>query len=451
MKKKISFFHAEKGMSFVEVMMAVFLVFMALTSLVVLLGEVGRLNLNSRANQLGSTLAHEKMEWIKNLEFDKIGFVNPKENEPLGILPRYETTRIGAIEFRIDYEIEWVDAPETENTVFDYKKVAVTVSWQKPLRGAAKVTSLISQAQRRTPGAIITPPPPDIISPPTPPPDSEVEDIVPIQVGINAPGYLFNAIEIRIGGGIGGRKDIVQPPSDSCSILFNWDTTGFQDGKYEIQAIVYEARGGTNSRSWYYFVNNQPPTVAPTLELVPGSVTVDMASLQWNIVYDGNEKILSYNLYQVLPTNQVIEIRPGISDRSVSYGEDYVRKTLSKLSPWTLYRFYVKGYSHGDETPPSNTVDFITKIKLAASSVKVGGRYYVTLTWTSAPNPSQISSIRIYKKVNYGSWQTTTRPYGTSWKDPSSYKKNDFVQYRIEAIGTDGRVVNESNTVSVRF
>lgn len=451
MRKRFPFFFAEKGMSIIEVMVAVFLVFMALSSLVVLLGEAGRLNLNSKANQLGSTLAHQKMEWLKNLEFSNIGFLIPEEGEPAGVLPRYETTTIGNFEFRVDYEIEWIDAPETESTIEDYKKVTVTVSWQKPLRGSTKVASYISQAQRRSPGTIINPPPPDIISPPTPAPDSEVQDIVPIQIGINAPGYLFNAIEVRIGGGVDGRKDTVHPPGESCSMLFNWDTSSFEDGKYEILAIVYEARGGTGSRSWYYFINNAPPTVPPTLEVIPGSIETNSASLKWNLVYDGNEKILSYNLYRTLPSNQLIEIRPETGDSSVSYAEDYVTKSFSDLSPWTHYSFYVKGYSHGDETPASNNVSFTTRIKLEASSVKVAGKYRVTLSWTSAPNPSGIGSIKIYKKVGTGTWQTTTIAYATSWEDPQLYQKTETIQYRIEALGLSGEVVNESNTINVRF
>ena len=451
MRRRFLFFFAEKGMSIIEVMVAVFMVFMALTSLVVLLGEAGRLNLNSKVNQLGSALAHQKMEWLKNLEFSSIGFLTPEEGEPGGILPRYETTTIGNLEFRVDYEIEWVDAPETENTTEDYKKVTVTVSWQKPLKGSAKVTSYISQAQRRSPGTIVNPPPPDIISPPTPAPDSEVEDVVPIQIGIDAPGYLFNAIEVRIGGGIDGRKDTVHPPSESCSMLFNWDTTSIEDGKYEILAIVYEARGGTSSRSWYYFVNNAPPTVSPTLEVVPGSVDVNSASLKWNIVYDGNEKILSYNLYRTLPFNQLIEIRPETGDNSVYYAENYVVKSFSGLSPWTPYSFYVKGYSHGDETPASNDANFTTKIKLEASSAKVSGKYKVTLNWTSAPDPSEIGSIKIYKKVGTGAWQTKTISYATSWEDTQLYQKTDTIQYRVEALGLSGEIVNESNIINVRF
>lgn len=441
-----SYVCSQRGMSLIEVMIATIIVALALTSLVVFIGATGMLTTSNKASATAATLAHQEMERIRNLNFDDIGLKDAAGNEPLGVLDRHVTTTVAGIQYSLSYEIEWVDAPETDSTSEDYKQVTVMVSWSKPKPGSYRTTSLISKASQRAPGRIIVPPPPEFILPPTPMPDEVVYGDVAFQLSINEPQYLFSALEIRIGGGLDGIKQNIQPPSSSAMIVFNWDSTLYEDGRYEVQGIAYEARGGISERSFYIYVDNTAPTETPTLYVDEDFIGPSRARVYWTLIHDGNEIVYDYYLVQSSPDSNIIHVYPDPTDPTVEFDESSCSKILEELSPWTEYVFTVKGLSHGDYSPLSNAVTFKTKIALSYITFKDKGRQYVQLYWTPAPNPDELSRFDIFKN---GIKVDSVSPYQNFWIDPIPIAKGETRAYVIKAKREDLQLDNVSNIVTV--
>lgn len=459
MSKKSYLLREQSGISLIEVLIAVFLVFMALTSLVVLVGEASKLNANARANQASALLAGQKMEQIRNTDFDNIGYTNPESGEPAGIYPKIETTVIGNTTYTIRYQIQWVDATETVNTTQDYKKVTISTSWDRLVGGNTqtstyKLTSLIAQAPRRVPGKIINPPPPVLDTNVSPGYDAVVSGSS-VRIKIDTapdPGYLYSGLEIRIGGGIDGEKLTLQTLAASASQNFYWDTTLVQDGKYEVMALAYEARGGSSARTWYYYVNNHAPTETPSLSKLPNSETTNGASMRWNLINDGNEKVLKYELVRNSPTSATTVIQPSTSDPTVAYTDTHVTKIINTLNPWTIYAYTVRGESYGQYSPSSNSVSFVTLIQLGLSKQIQGNNRKCTLSWTAKPSDSQATKLDIYRKINNGATVLvhSISPINVNtWQDPYNFRSKDRVEYYIVALRNDGTVETRSPRVSI--
>ena len=451
-RQRVPFFRdREGGITLIEVTIAIFLVFMALTALVALIGAAGRLSIQTRAAQQASLIANRKLEDIRNMDFNSIGFLQPEDGEPAGVLPRSETTEVAGVTFRIGYGIWWVDAPETSGTAEDYKRVTITVSWDRLVNGTTqtasyRVTSLIAQASRRTPGAIINPPPPILNTDVSPPPNAVVSGSSVIIRIDTAPdtGYLYSGLEIRIGGGLAGEKVNINPPAPSGSQTYVWDTTQHEDGLYEFIGLCYEARGGSAYRTWYYYINNSPPTEAPTLTLGPVSETA--ATLSWNIIRDGNEDVLTYSLKRSLPSAQTQTV-------TVAEGGSVATYSLTGLTPWTTYRFAVAGVSHGDAGPYSSEVEFKTLIGLSIHEQftrKHRGKnhYKAVLSWTPCPNPSSLARIEIWKN---GSLLESVSPSATTYTESEDSQSGTLATYQVKAVRTDGSVDNVSAVKTVRL
>lgn len=440
------YIRSQRGMSLIEVMIATIIVALSLTSLVMFIGATGMLTTSNKASETAATLVHKEMERIRNLDFDHIGLTDATGNEPPGILDRQVTTTVAGIEFTINYEIEWVDVPETDDTSEDYKQVTVIVNWEKPRAGSYRATSFISKASQRSPGKIIVPPPPEFITPPTPSPDEVVSGDVAFQLSINDPQYLFSALEIRIGGGLDGIKQNIQPPSSSAMLVFNWDSALYEDGRYEVQGLAYEARGGTSERSFYIYVDNSAPTETPALYVDEGSIGPDRARVYWSLIHDGNEAVYDYYLMQSSPDTRTIHVYPDPTDSTVEFDDSYGSKILESLSPWTEYVFTVKGYSHGDYSPLSNAVSFKTRIALSYDTFKYKGKWYVRLYWTPAPEPEVLSRIDVMRN---GLKVVSLDPNENTWVDPNPIAAGETRVYLIKALKTDLQLENESNVVSV--
>lgn len=388
--KSMKFLRKEKysGFTLIDVMIAVLISAVAISGLVFLIGTTGLLATSSRASKQAAEIASSEIERIRNMDFDSIGFPDATGNEPSGILPRQTTRQVGGITYTIKYEIVWVDDP---NTVIsnDYKKVRVIVNWSTPRPGKYSLVSYVSQASRRAPGRIIVPPPPELVSPPSPSPDSIVSGEVPIYIRVSEPNMLFSAIEIRIGGGVISEKRQIEPLNSYAELTYYWNTEDFSDGRYEISAFAYEARGGTNYRTWYYIVDNSPPTQTPNLLL--RDVKADSVTAYWTTIYDGYEKVAIYE-FSINSTNTSNVIPYTLLPTELS--ETTVSRVIN-LQPWTIYSIYVRGLSYGKYSPKSPTRFVLTKIKLNVS--RQGNS--AVLSWTAKPAWSIADKYEIWKKV----------------------------------------------------
>ncbi len=457
--EKRDFHTKEGGMSFVEVLLAMFFVYLAFSGLLLVIGAASQSTMTAQNQSRATVIATQRIEELRSWDFDDIGFLSPIGTEPAGRLPRQETTTIGESQYTIDYTVSWVDIPETSSEDQDYKYVRVTVTWTTPTRGAVSAVGYLSHAGRRAPGFIPIPPAPTIESP-SPAPDSTVAGNVYLDIACDgrSGGFFFSSLQLRIGGGVDGRSDTYAPPVDYARLsgtspgVFVWDTTLFEDGKYQVEAIVFEARGGSNSRTWYYYVNNHEPTTAPTLAV--DEIGATYAWLSWNYVKDGNETIQQYEIERTVPTPPAFtQVVNDPFDPTVQYGESTVRKRLT-LSPWTYYTFQVRGVSHGNKTPASNGVSFWTKIRLQQTSeVKVknkGKNYYqIGLAWTAPPASGLVSNYQVWRDGALYAVVTTTSYTdfgGTAWGVP----EGETHSYEIRAMNSSGSEVNRSNTLVVR-
>jgi prepilin-type N-terminal cleavage/methylation domain-containing protein len=405
----------QAGFTLIEVMIAILLAAVALSGILYLISSTAILASQAKINKEGASLAAKEVERLRNFDFEAIGFPDAQGNEPLGVLPRIFTTSTANTVYSIKYEIEWVDDPNTTNEQHDYKKVRIIVSWSKPRPGKYSLVTYISQVSRRAPGRIVVPPPPELVVPPSPSPNSIVRGSIPIVVRIDEPSMLFSALEIRIGNYLAGEKVSIQPPSSSKEITYYWDTTLFGDGRYEITALAYEARGGTNYRTWYYYVDNSPPTVGPTLSLEAAGVKD--VTVSYTTIKDGYETVQTYqfvlfDLYRAETISTTVTLSPAESNLS------QVTKTLSSLNPWAFYKIVVRGYSYGRYSPSSNAV--FAKTKLELKYVLSGGSYL--LSWTPPPPLVAFQKYEVWKKTN--SVETLMRSYTSPSQTSDSFRKN---------------------------
>lgn len=389
----------EAGFTLIEVMIAILIASVALSGILYLISSTAILASQAKISKEAAALAAKEAERLRNLNFDAIGFPDASGNEPYGFLPREITTQTALAVYTVKYEIEWVDDPNTENEAHDYKKVRIIVFWDKPRPGRYSLITYISQAARRSPGKIIVPPPPELVIPPSPPAYSIVWGSIPIVVRIDEPSMLFSALEIRIGNNLAGQKVNIQPPSSSKEITYYWDTTLFPDGRYEITALAYEARGGTSYRSWYYYVDNSPPTEAPLLRLV--SAEVKEAAVTWTTIKDGYETVQTYEfmLYDYYRNETIITtVTLGPSESNLSE----VTRTLDVLNPWGFYSISTRGYSYGKYGPYSNNIEAKTRLLLTYSLNKTGVKANITLNWNEKPANVNVSKYEIISKTDTG-------------------------------------------------
>mgnify|MGYP000738612026 CR=1 FL=1 len=387
----------EAGFTLIEVMIAILLASVTLSGLLYLISSTAILTSQAKVSKEAAALAAKEAERLRNLDFDAIGFPDATGNEPYGILQRELTTQTALTTYELRYEIEWINDPNTTNETHDYKKVRIIVSWKKPRPGRYYLVTYISQASRRAPGRIIVPPPPELIVPPSPPAYSVVRGSIPIVVRIDEPTMLFSALEIRIGNNLAGQKVNIQPPSSSKEITYYWDTTLFEDGRYEITALAYEARGGTSYRNWYYYVDNSPPNESPQLNLV--SVGVNDAVLSWTTIKDGYETVQTYEfrLYDYYRNESIVTtITLGPSESNLNE----VTRTLSVLSPWGFYSISTRGFSYGSYGPSSNAVEARTKLELTYVVSISGANANITLNWTRKPAQVDVSKYQVWRRTN---------------------------------------------------
>lgn len=135
-----------KGMTLVELLVAIGVLMLVFGGLMGSIQFVMALIGSSKAQAGGIALANEKIEYIRSLPYDDVGTVG---GIPNGLIPQNSSTTLNGIEYSERVLIGYVDAPEDgtdasdENgIVSDYKLVKVEYSWD--YKGNAKTISLLS-------------------------------------------------------------------------------------------------------------------------------------------------------------------------------------------------------------------------------------------------------------------------------------------------------------------
>lgn len=103
----------------------------------------GNYIIESKNRLAAVALANEKMEILRNLQYDLVGIAG---GIPSGNIPPDEDVMNGGKTFHIKTFVQYIDDPfdGTSPTDLDYKRVKITVSWQG-VKGAASSFSLVSR------------------------------------------------------------------------------------------------------------------------------------------------------------------------------------------------------------------------------------------------------------------------------------------------------------------
>lgn len=194
----------ERGTSLIEVMVAIFILAIAITGIVGSMGSGMTVVSQSRQRSAASAVAKEKIERMYNTRYERValdtapvynadtpdkdvsgtaytvgGVAEPMVIDPAGgAIPHFEDpVTLGNTEFNIYQYVTWVDDPSVTATTQDYKRIVVVVTWKHPTHtGSANrvvESTFLSEgvAAAPTPTASPTPSPSPSASPtPTPPP-----------------------------------------------------------------------------------------------------------------------------------------------------------------------------------------------------------------------------------------------------------------------------------------
>lgn len=461
----------QKGLSMVEILIATLVMFLALSILMTVMGVAGTIAYNSRVMDRATFLANQKMEYIRSLRFDQIGYVDADSGypkyEPTGILPRIETTTVAGIQFEITYSISWVDDPKdglkdgqnatdprdedyydggrAQYNWQDYKRVRVAVSWERPRPSSFALVSNISGLKE------FAVPPLVFFTTDTPPNNSIISGEV--QMGVigmqnTTAGAAISNVGLEIGGGILVFNELISPPQSQATKYFTWNTntTETPDGIYEVRGIARDSQGLEASLSYFYIVNNHPPEGASSLiSIETTDSSARIVKLTFTTIKDGRDWVSTYQTQAQsgLGTNLATITVPNPQEVTVT-------AFSAGLEPWTTYIYSLRGFSYGDYSDWSNALTVTTLMELSWQLTgSSGANRTITLRWQNGQGFT--GTYRVYWRTPGGSWNllTTTSPPTASCTD--TQKKGTIREYKVEARDALGNLVNYSPVISVTF
>jgi|GEM_PF-2070057 len=152
------------GASLVEVLVGVSLMVIVFVGIFGAYQLVLRVLALSKARIIAISVANEQLEKVRNLSYDDVGVVS---GYPSGVLPEATTTVRNGIEFKIEYQVEYIidrkDGIDCDSTngipddktyrlslgdydccPNDYKNVKVKVSWEGKSRGSLSMATTIA-------------------------------------------------------------------------------------------------------------------------------------------------------------------------------------------------------------------------------------------------------------------------------------------------------------------
>lgn len=464
---------SEKGLGLIEIMIATFFLFFALSVLLTVMSTAGMMVSNSRAIDRATFLASEKMEWLRSLPFKDVGYAAPNladDYEPSGILPRTETVNVSGTDFTLDYNIRWIDDPgdllrttSTTETLIDpgtgyprwqdYKRVIITVSWGAP--AARKNYVVASNISGR--GSLGVPPLVSFV-PPTPANNSVVSgNAVTIAVrgqqGSTASAVAF--IGLEIGGGILNFGQSYNPPLTDKTEEFIWNTTTRDattnelltpDGIYEARGIARDAKGTEAYISYFFIVNNYPPDQVTSATVRTYGVTTTVTSdttvpggslgcnLAWDKVKDGREDVMTYKIYR----NTTVTVNVS----GLSYND-------SNLPAWATYNYEIAAFTYGNESTKTafSPSSITTWFKVDGCLKKISGKNYPSMAWTNG-SAYGTTHYHIYKSTGgvFSDYANTTN---TFWQEASgnNIPNNTTWVYYIVAHNATHTQLNRSHAV----
>lgn len=305
--------HEEGGFTVVEIVVAAFILFFALTALIGLLGMSTNLTASARSKSVLNNAISAEMDRIRSLPYSGIAYRTGPTSTGQVVQERSEVIE----GFRISYVTTIVDRSGTNGT----KEVTIVGTCVR--EGFPPTSSRMFAAVRNRVGGITTGtgnvPVVQFMSM-TPRADAilianRTSDGVPIDVGVRATTTGENSISrIEIVVGVPGsnalmrnsatahytessEKDFTGDSTYAEFIFRNWYTTQvapvIPDGRRVIRAIAYDQQGRASApRERTFIVDNVAPS-APTNVVLTGRVYADMTQdllpSQWTVPLDGTD------------------------------------------------------------------------------------------------------------------------------------------------------------------
>ena len=140
------FRRANRGMSFMDVIIGTALMLVIFTALVGLLRSSIRVTAESKAGSIATTLAESQMEYIRSLSYDAVGTVG---GIPAGTIPQNSTTTQNGLTFMTHTFVAYTDDPadglgsnDSNHVTTDYKTVKVGVTYS--ISGQTRSVNLVS-------------------------------------------------------------------------------------------------------------------------------------------------------------------------------------------------------------------------------------------------------------------------------------------------------------------
>ena len=135
-----------KGMSLVELLIAIGLISLVFGGIMASFQVVGGLIASSKSYAGAVSLANERIEFIRALQYNDVGTIG---GIPEGPLPQTSTSTINGKEYAERILVEYIDDPadgvggaDSNGILADYKRLKVEYTWDE--RGEAKLVSFIS-------------------------------------------------------------------------------------------------------------------------------------------------------------------------------------------------------------------------------------------------------------------------------------------------------------------
>ena len=149
MKNYCSSFSRDRGMTLIEVVVAAGLMVTVFFAIVTGFRLALVINTQAQAETVAISLANERIEFIRSLDYDQIG---TQGGIPQGPLPQIATSTVNNREYEIRTLVYWVDDPadglgvdDVNNITTDYKEIKIEVTWnvreaQQSLFKVARIT-----------------------------------------------------------------------------------------------------------------------------------------------------------------------------------------------------------------------------------------------------------------------------------------------------------------------
>lgn len=135
--RKTVLYTSNAGLSLVEILVAVFLLGVAAVAMVGLTSLGTRLSIESERQTVAQAVVNEKIEFVRSLTYEDVGYADAAGDEPDGVLTRQETARRNQQDYGLDVLIEIIDDAGNQSLPSgglnefnaDYKRVTIEASW----------------------------------------------------------------------------------------------------------------------------------------------------------------------------------------------------------------------------------------------------------------------------------------------------------------------------------